>query len=90
MSQEFVYAAIARPTLRPSDLVYRRRVAKPSAADPKKGALSKEEKYRLEDSADDLHYESTASETLYEEADVSVNTQSEHTDSKVCHIDDTV
>lgn len=43
MSQEFVYAAIARPTLRPSDLIYRRRVAKTSASEPSRAALSREE-----------------------------------------------
>lgn len=50
MGQEFVYSALPRPTLRPSDLVYRRRVSKPDSGDDTKGTLSKEHKYELENS----------------------------------------
>ncbi|WP_281071463.1 hypothetical protein [Succinivibrio dextrinosolvens] len=50
MGQEFVYSALPRPTLRPSDLVYRRRVSKPDSGDDTKGTSSKEHKYELENS----------------------------------------
>ncbi len=50
MGQEFVYSALPRPTLRPSDLVYRRRVSKSDSGDNTKGASSKEHKYELENS----------------------------------------
>lgn len=50
MGQEFVYSALPRPTLRPSDLVYRRRVSKPDSGDGTKGASSKEHKFELENS----------------------------------------
>lgn len=50
MGQEFVYSALPRPTLRPSDLVYRRRVSKSDSGDNTKGASSKEHKFELENS----------------------------------------
>ncbi|SFS45293.1 hypothetical protein SAMN02910357_00834 [Succinivibrio dextrinosolvens] len=50
MGQEFVYSALPRPTLRPSDLVYRRRVSKSDSGDNTKGTSSKEHKYELENS----------------------------------------
>ena len=50
MGQEFVYSALPRPTLRPSDLIYRRRVSKPDSGDSAKGTSSKEHKFELENS----------------------------------------
>ena len=45
MSQELLYSVIARPTLGAENLVYRRRVAKPSEKDNAKRAESKEQKF---------------------------------------------
>ena len=87
MSQEFVYAAIARPTLRPSDLIYRRRVAKTSASEPSRAALAREEKYRLEDSSDP-EYEYTEDENLYQEQ--TKNDTVDNSDNRRHRIDDTV
>ena len=87
MSQEFVYAAIARPTLRPSHLIYRRRVAKTSASEPSRAALSREEKYRLEDSSDP-EYEYTEDENLYQEQ--TKNDTVDNSDNRRHRIDDTV
>ncbi len=50
MGQEFVYSALPRPTLRPSDLVYRRRVNKMEEGNNTKGTTSKEHKYVEENS----------------------------------------
>ena len=45
MSQELLYSVITRPTLGAENLVYRRRVAKPSEKDNAKRAESKEQKF---------------------------------------------
>ena len=43
MGQELLYSVLARPTLRPSDLVFRRRVDKMAKNEDSKGAATEEQ-----------------------------------------------
>jgi len=49
MSQELLYSVLARPSLRPADLVYRRRVGAMNEGSSSKGVGSKEHRFESED-----------------------------------------